>query len=1434
MKKLFLLTLCAVMFAYFALPAEIQAQKNKVDIDDIRNTLPKMLGANNAGKEFLFSVPPCYEVGGQGNFIKLFITSPVKTLVTVQVPGKGFYKTQYTVPNDVILFDLEPPVGQPYTKLWQEPDKPAIVYPGGAVHIKADQPLVVYCVTRYTATSDGFLALPVSSLGKEYIIAGESVDPMWTNANQSFPNVACIVGTVDQTRVSFTLGGSTTTKTADGLTPGQSMSAVINKGDVWPVSTKGAMSDLTGSKIVATKPVSVVTGNMCNNIPDGNQWCDFTVEMDLPTFTWGLDYHVPKVPGRRRPPLIRVFAKEGSTDIYRNGNHIGHVKESGGVKGRGWQEFRLHPFDWELQSAVISGNKPIGVTFYNPGVQEDGYPLPNSDPFVMAMTPYQQYQTEITFATPGIRGAQNFSENYVNLVYQLDENGTMPADCQFAEVRNGRFVWEEIREKFAGVDEEFQYKVDGKRYKVKTLDLKSDGVYKIRAKQPFAAYSFGYGWCDSYGYPTSAALADLEKPDTVCPLPIWKMTCDGVIEGATVTDRPDDPSVRSNLSMIVVDPDPERTFNFEFRYNDFTPGETVTTNWRAEVRDKKKDARITIVFMDRRGNDTTIVIDYHAVNLAIRPEVRDFGLLKTGESKDMHFWAINETEGSDVLIDKFNLKFGNQGFQILDLAPRFVIPKKDSIRFTVRFTATVEGEFKDSVSMEDTCYNTAAAFMTAKVGEPVIVVTDIDFGPQPVNTTTVRQANIRNTGSVELTITGYSGPTESVYIPQLAAITTQNPLKIQPNAPPWVFDVHFTPTEERQYPDAITFHNDATRVDSICVLNGSGIKADLLATSLEWPRLRIDRPAPRNIDPYTHPDLGIVLTNLGTQEVTITGLRVQKGDINNPVFIFNRAAFTNLVIPPGESRTFPVTFNPKAVGPHELVFRYNNTANSETETRLYGEGILPKITTTDYDFGTTIVEDYESLPSTRKIRISCDNWEWEDSVKIEDIEVVNAGTIATVGVNFANDKYEDYGTEGYLFDKTAITFPFYIQPGEFYEFDAHFIAKKTDPSNASVKTKSDAEAEVTSNWTGTGLSYGIEVDGSSTEICFGETAILSILVKNTKLGELTVKNIDFAGTKPDEINVVPADLFLFEQGFKLKPGESQLIRFSYSPGKPTGSQTVVATINVYSNAQGDDSVATATLTGTVVHFDRTTRIQVSNPKNNQTFKIKDEAVDVKVYLEAGPDFTKANVETINVEVTHAPRILQIDELTLATSQYFDIVDKNLNKINGIINVTLKVKAGQAANLKGNEIELISFKLKTYLPTDKDLTDESQIFASAETIGNSCVTIAGSVNEVAITGECVYDLRWISASGLSYIGPTVKPNPVSGNTAEMEFTIALDAHTNIGIFNSMGELVSEIANGMMRSGNYSVQLPVSTLASGTYMIKLQSGPFSESTQLVIVK
>ncbi|MFM8281489.1 MAG: hypothetical protein ACKN9Y_07860, partial [Bacteroidota bacterium] len=158
-----------------------------------KKKLPSLLAGSNAGNEFYVSFPPVYEeVPGGDNSLRIFVASGVRQEVTVEVKGKGVKLTKVTVPNDVIEFRISPGDGMPYSKPVTSIAPAEKVYQQSAVYIKSRAPIVVYGVARYQYTSDGFLAIPVSAFGTEYVIAAY---PQYTAAGSIYdlPSVSNII-----------------------------------------------------------------------------------------------------------------------------------------------------------------------------------------------------------------------------------------------------------------------------------------------------------------------------------------------------------------------------------------------------------------------------------------------------------------------------------------------------------------------------------------------------------------------------------------------------------------------------------------------------------------------------------------------------------------------------------------------------------------------------------------------------------------------------------------------------------------------------------------------------------------------------------------------------------------------------------------------------------------------------------------------------------------------------------------------------------------------------------------------------------------------------------------------------------------------------------------------------------------------------------------
>ncbi|MEY5131361.1 MAG: hypothetical protein RL734_1428 [Bacteroidota bacterium] len=920
--------------------------------------LPSLLAGSNAGTEYYLSFPPCYdeESPGGDNSLRIFVASGVRQEVVVEVEGKGYSVSKFTVPNDVIEFRLSPNIGQPYIKDAKQVAPVEQVYQKAAVHVKSKAPIIVYGMTRYQYTSDGFLAIPVSVFGTEYVVASY---PQYAAAGSTYelPSLSNIVAAYDDTEITFTMGGTSGSKTTGGLRKGQKATFSMNKGDVVCFANNGAAGDVAGSLVKSNKPVGVISGNQCANVPSGVYACDYMSEMELPTFTWGKEYHVTPIFGRQKAPVIRIFAKEKDTKVYRDGQDWMRLTLNSRGEGDAFIERRA--FDGSLNDLlnqggtpckVVSADKPIYVMLYNPGQTDDNVV---SDPFQMVLTPLEQYQKEIVFATPYAKGGTlPFTRQYVNLIYENTSDGAIPDDLEFATVVNGKFTWKKVSVQFGPAPGfKFAVPVRGKTYSMKRLQLSGDGLFRIRSSAPFAAYAYGFSNYDSYGFPTSVALVDLEKQDTLSPNPKWKVLCDGSVVGddgsgiANVTDKPDDTNFRSNLALIYMDLDSSYNYEFDFDKNrTFIAGTTVGTDWSLTVIDPSKDARACIAFVDRAGNDTIIEVKYTALPVDIINKDTDFGECQIGEQLSKSIDLVNKDTNTTVIVKNINLKNGGQGFTILNTSFPIEIPPGGKVSLQISFKNMTKGEFRDTLLLQDSCVIVAKGTLKAFIGEPVLNVSNIDFGTIKRGAKVIRSLIVTNEGDMSLTITGHTLSKDSTVfrLVNWPVINSKNPLMLRPNENR-EFEIEFTAVNPLEYNESLVFHSNARTQDSIVELQGNGIEGKLIARGADWGRKRAD------YGPYLDPK-GIILENIGNDSI-----RILSSSLPDTDFVFDKNIFNGMTLQPNQSIEVKAIFSPTIIGNDSLIVTFETDLGKTESTNppLRGTGIIGQvISVSDIDFGT--------------------------------------------------------------------------------------------------------------------------------------------------------------------------------------------------------------------------------------------------------------------------------------------------------------------------------------------------------------------------------------------------------------------------------------------------------------------------------------------------
>ena len=76
-------------------------------------------------------------------------------------------------------------------------------------------------------------------------------------------------------------------------------------------------SDMSGTKIVSNKPLTVVSGHECGNVPDSTPYCQHLTEQMLPTVTWGKEFLLAPYGGRNVGQYYKVIASMNSTIFSR-------------------------------------------------------------------------------------------------------------------------------------------------------------------------------------------------------------------------------------------------------------------------------------------------------------------------------------------------------------------------------------------------------------------------------------------------------------------------------------------------------------------------------------------------------------------------------------------------------------------------------------------------------------------------------------------------------------------------------------------------------------------------------------------------------------------------------------------------------------------------------------------------------------------------------------------------------------------------------------------------------------------------------------------------------------------------------------------------------------------------------------------------------------
>jgi len=380
------------------------------------------------------------------------------------------------------------------------------------IHVTAGADVAVYGLNRVQFTTDAYVALPTNATGTTFRVLAY---------NGAAGNGLTVAATQDGTVVTIT------PKTVIGSHPaGTPFTTNLNAGQVYQLL---GGSENTGTAISANHPISVYGFNECADIPVSAQYCDHIVEQLPPTSSWGTSFLAARLATRKKGDTYRVLADQAGTEVKVNGATVATL---------GAGEF----YEAVLPDAVtvaanegvqITSSKPTLVAQYSNGTTYDGV---TSDPFMMLIPPFEQFQSLYTVTTP----ASGFSANFINIViptasipaFTLDGGGV--AASQFAPIAATGFSSAQL-----------------------SVAL---GSHTLKANSGFGVFVYGFDTDDSYGYPggyllapiASVAKLTLDKPAYTaatgadnCPIARVADSNDAPLANVTVTFTVDKPTADS-------------------------------------------------------------------------------------------------------------------------------------------------------------------------------------------------------------------------------------------------------------------------------------------------------------------------------------------------------------------------------------------------------------------------------------------------------------------------------------------------------------------------------------------------------------------------------------------------------------------------------------------------------------------------------------------------------------------------------------------------------------------------------------------------------------------------------------------------------------------------------------------------------------------------
>ena len=234
------------------------------------------------------------------------------------------------------------------------------------------------------------------------------------------------------------------------------------------------LNDITGTSIVSDKPLTVISGHECGNVPDDVSFCEHITEQIPPTVSWGQQFLLTPYSGKPIQYYKIITARIHTTYNFTCGryNTTTHYLNTAGSSF-------THSTSGSSYCS-ISSDKPIFVTQLGAG-----YNL--GDPVISVVPSVDQYSQNVVLVSPNING---IISHYINIATTTNQSTILVDGIALP------LTWNAIYDNTNNV---IGY---GTQLNSTSLDI----PHIVTSHTKFSTLVYGFGFASGYSYSAGVSL----------------------------------------------------------------------------------------------------------------------------------------------------------------------------------------------------------------------------------------------------------------------------------------------------------------------------------------------------------------------------------------------------------------------------------------------------------------------------------------------------------------------------------------------------------------------------------------------------------------------------------------------------------------------------------------------------------------------------------------------------------------------------------------------------------------------------------------------------------------------------------------------------------------------------------------------------------------